>query len=101
MYVGAPTFDKMAAFLEGYDQATRRLGQPSPLTGWTEWLIARRGLDEDSLHWRAQVLHLALPKGWTWQSLSTEQDQHALKALFELLDEFLAEHEATTATANP
>ncbi|MGW5697254.1 hypothetical protein ACWEWX_42270 [Streptomyces asiaticus] len=33
------------------------------LTGWDEWLVARRGHGCNHA-WPGQVLHIALPNGW-------------------------------------
>jgi hypothetical protein len=94
MFVGtASSFHQLTAFLTGYDQhATRHGGQG--LTGWNEWLIARR--DRSCNHaWPGQVLHIALPEGWkNIADLPPEDEKHAIKVLFQLLDEFAAEHEA-------
>ncbi|MER8015786.1 hypothetical protein ACIQ7S_21270 [Streptomyces griseoluteus] len=85
------------AFLTGYEQhALRHDGHG--LTGWHDWLIARRGRDCNHA-WTGQVLHIALPNGWDdiW-NLPPEDEQHAIKALLELLDGFAAEREAAQGT---
>lgn len=61
MFVGKPSFHMLAAFLTGYDQHALRHGGHG-LTGWHDWLIARRGRDCDHA-WPGQVLHIALPNG--------------------------------------
>ncbi|MEU4896076.1 hypothetical protein AB0B12_25415 [Streptomyces sp. NPDC044780] len=93
MFVGPLSFHVLTAFLTGYDQHAIRHGGAG-LTGWGEWLVARRG-HGCSHAWPGQVLHIALPNGWDniWD-LSPEDDRHAIKVLFELLDEFISEREA-------
>ncbi|WP_345626199.1 hypothetical protein [Rugosimonospora acidiphila] len=94
MVIGAPpSFHKLTAFLIGYDQHALRHGGPG-LAGWHEWLVARRGRGCNHA-WPGQVLHIALPDGWKTRQLSAEDDQRAVKTLFELLGEFAAEREAT------
>ncbi|XUZ25976.1 hypothetical protein ACQVDT_13895 [Streptomyces sp. RMIT01] len=92
MFVGKTSFHMLAAFLTGYDQQALRHGGRG-LTGWHDWLVARRGRDCNHA-WPGQVLHIALPNGWDdlW-SLPPEDEQHAIKVLFELLDDFTAERE--------
>ncbi|MFJ6075168.1 hypothetical protein ACIQFU_30820 [Streptomyces sp. NPDC093065] len=100
MFVGRTSFHMLTAFLTGYDQhALRHDGHG--LTGWHDWLIARRGRDCNHA-WPGQVLHIALPNGWDdiW-NLPPEDEQHAIKVLFELLDEFAAECEAARGTRFP
>lgn len=93
MFVGKASFHMVASFLFGYDAHAVRHGGPG-LTGWRDWLVARRGRDCNHA-WPGQVLHIALPDGWTklWD-LPPEDEERALKVLFELLDEFAAEREA-------
>jgi hypothetical protein len=93
MFVGKPSFHMLTAFLTGYDQHALRHGGPG-LTGWHDWLVARRGRDCNHA-WPGQILHIALPNGWDdlW-NLPPEDEQQAIKVLFELLDEFAAEREA-------
>ncbi|MEU6214400.1 hypothetical protein ABZ891_31450 [Streptomyces sp. NPDC047023] len=49
-----------------------------------------------------QVLHIALSHGWEniWD-LPPEDEPRAIKVLFELLDDFLAEREAAVNTQAP
>jgi hypothetical protein len=93
MFVGKTSFHMLTAFLTGYDQHALRHGGPG-LTGWHDWLVARRGRDCNHA-WPGQILHIALPNGWDdlW-NLPPEDEQQAIKVLFELLDEFAAEREA-------
>ncbi|MCG7523902.1 hypothetical protein MHW47_05515 [Streptomyces sp. OfavH-34-F] len=94
MFVGKTSFHMLTAFLIGYDQHALRHGGHG-LTGWRDWLVARRGRDCNHA-WPGQVLHIAFSNGWDediW-NLSREDERHAIKVLFELLDEFTAEHEA-------
>jgi hypothetical protein len=93
MFVGKTSFHMLTAFLTGYDQHALRHGGPG-LTGWHDWLVARRGRDCNHA-WPGQVLHIALPNGWDdFWDLPPEDEQHAIKVLFQLLDEFAAEREA-------
>lgn len=93
MFVGKASFSMLAAFLTGYDQHAVRHGGPG-LTGWHEWLVARRGRHCNHA-WPGQVLHIAIPDGWDDAShLPPEDEKRAIKVLFQLLDEFAAEREA-------
>ncbi|MGW7447613.1 hypothetical protein [Kitasatospora sp. NPDC054795] len=96
MFVGKTSFHLLTAFLTGYDQhALRHSGRG--LTGWREWLVTRRGC-ECSHAWPGQVLHIALPDGWDdISNLPPEDEKHAIKVLFQLLDDFAAEREALQA----
>ncbi|MFD7282335.1 hypothetical protein ACFV80_36255 [Streptomyces sp. NPDC059862] len=93
MFVGKASFHMLTTFLTGYDQhAIRHSGDG--LAGWHEWLVSRRGRACNHA-WPGQVLHIALPDGWDdiW-NLPLEDEQRAIKVLFDLLDEFAAEREA-------
>ncbi len=77
-----------------FDTATARrraLDEGRTDTGGVASLGARRGHDCNHA-FPGQVLHIALPNGWDdiWH-LPPEDEQHAIKVLFELLDEFAAE----------
>ncbi|GGW19744.1 hypothetical protein GCM10018980_24240 [Streptomyces capoamus] len=100
MFVGKASFPLLTAFLTGYDQHAQRHGGPG-LTGWHDWLVARRGHGCDHA-WPGQVLHLALPNGWDdpW-NLPPEDEQHAIEVLFALLDEFAAERAAAQESPAP
>ncbi|MFJ3860398.1 hypothetical protein ACIPRL_29730 [Streptomyces sp. NPDC090085] len=93
MVVGKNSFDMATVFLAGYATHADRHGGPDPLVGFREWLVARRGRNCNH-DWTGQVLHIALPHGWKniWD-LPHEDEQRAIKVLFELLDAFLAERE--------
>jgi hypothetical protein len=96
MFVGTASFDKVAAFLTGYDQHALRHGGPG-LTGWHEWLVDHGG-HHCGHGWSGQVLHIALPHGWdSTAQLSPEDEKHAIEVLFRLLDEYAAEREAPRA----
>ncbi|MFJ9691867.1 hypothetical protein [Kitasatospora sp. NPDC101183] len=101
MFVGKASFHMVTAFLAGYETYADRHGGPSLLTGLDEWLVARRGRDCNH-GWPGHVLHIALPHGWKnmWD-LPPEDEQRAIKVLFELLDAFLADREAATSTQDP
>ncbi|MFE6856426.1 hypothetical protein ACFVDH_37245 [Streptomyces sp. NPDC057674] len=92
VFVGRTSFHALTAFLIGYDQHAIRSGG-SGLSGWSEWLVDRRG--RDCKHaWPGQVLHMALPNGWdSVAELSDVDEQQAIAVLFQLLDEFAAERE--------
>ncbi|MFI5534003.1 hypothetical protein ACIA8O_36240 [Kitasatospora sp. NPDC051853] len=101
LVVGKPSFDKVTVFLAGYATHADRHGGPDPLDGFHEWLVARRGRNCNH-GWPGQVLHIALPHGWeNIQDLPPEDEQRAIEVLFELLDAFLAEREATANTQAP
>ncbi|MFJ9448359.1 hypothetical protein ACIRRH_42105 [Kitasatospora sp. NPDC101235] len=94
MFVGRTSFHLLTAFLTGYDQHAIRHGGHG-LAGWHAWLIARRGR-ECSHAWPGQVLHIAFPDGWdNISDLPPEDEKRAIKVLFQLLDDFAAEREAT------
>lgn len=101
MFIGRSTLTGLEAFLEGYHQHSLRHGGPG-LSGWRDWLMDRRG-EHCSHAWPGQVRHLALRDGWDGpdgsdgRGLSTDQEQHVIKVLFELLDQFLAEREEKAA----
>ncbi|MGW8485359.1 hypothetical protein [Streptomyces sp. NPDC055886] len=100
MFVGtASSFHQLTAFLTGYDHhAIRHGGQR--LTGWHEWLVARRGRDCNHA-WPGQVLHIALPEGWNnITDLLPGDETRAIEVLFQLLDEFAAEREARPDSRN-
>ncbi|WP_030240421.1 hypothetical protein [Streptomyces sp. NRRL S-350] len=101
MFTGRTSFHLVTAFLAGYEGHADRHGGPSPLAGLHEWLVARRGRDCNH-GWPGQILHIALPHGWdNFWDLPPEDEQRAVKVLFELLDAFLAEREATVSTQEP
>ncbi|MFE2914125.1 hypothetical protein ACFXI0_12335 [Kitasatospora indigofera] len=101
MFVGKASFHMAAAFLAGYEGHAGRHGGPSLLTGLDEWLVAHRGRDCNH-GWPGQILHIALPHGWEnmWD-LPPADEQRAITVLFELLDAFLAEREATACVRRP
>ncbi len=96
MFIGRTTLPCLEAFLEGYDQHSLRHGGLG-LSGWLDWLVERRGQDCNHA-WPGQVRHLALPDGWGSEGLSADQEQHVIRVLFELLDQFLVDREAKEAT---
>ncbi|WP_406200198.1 hypothetical protein OH807_18810 [Kitasatospora sp. NBC_01560] len=98
LFVGCGSFHQLTAFLTGYSEHATRHGGPGLLTGRHEWLVARRGRDCNHA-WPGQVLHLALPDGWDDISdLPSEDEKHAIKVLFQLLDDFIGEREAARGT---
>ncbi|MFE3758902.1 hypothetical protein ACFXO9_31760 [Nocardia tengchongensis] len=93
MYIGYTCLRGVTCYLDGYDQASRRLGGPG-LDGFREWLMANY-VGESSFTWSAMIKSIALPD-WDFQTdLTTEQELHALVTLFDLLDKFLEERERT------
>ncbi|WP_369244307.1 hypothetical protein [Streptomyces sp. R41] len=97
MFIGRTTLTGLEAYLDGYNHHSWRHGGPG-LDGWREWLVARRGRDCNH-GWHGQVRHLALPDGWDHWELPPDQEQHVIRVLFELLDEFLSDREAGARTA--
>ncbi|MFC9339197.1 hypothetical protein ACFT0G_35625 [Streptomyces sp. NPDC057020] len=92
VFVGRTSFHALTAFLIGYDQHAIRHGG-SGLSGWREWLVARRGRDCNHA-WPGRVLHMALPDGWDSVAELSDADEHqAIAVLFQLLDEVAAERE--------
>lgn len=93
MFVVGGRLAGLEAFLDGYDQHALRHGGPG-LQGWREWLVARRGRDCNH-GWSGQVHHIALPDGWDHWELPPGKEEHVIAVLFDLLDEYLAEQEAS------
>lgn len=87
MFIGRTSLTVAAAFIVGYDQAPSRHSGP----GLDGWLIVNWEVSSNPVWGRSR--QIALP-GWEggWD-LTTEQEQHVLKVLFELLDKSLAERE--------
>lgn len=94
MFVGTASFGKVTAFLTGYDQHALRHGGPG-LTGFHDWLVAHGGR-RCNHGWPGQVLHIALPDGLdTIAQLPAGDEKRAIEVLFQLLDQFAAEREAS------
>ncbi|MDA1360470.1 hypothetical protein O1R50_12605 [Glycomyces luteolus] len=92
MFTGRVTYERMAQFLHGYDLGSQRAGGRG-LDGIRDWLLARLG-HSSPLIWTSIVLQLAFPgQDQVFDALTAEQDRQALKLLFVLIDEFLAERE--------
>ncbi|MER5720384.1 hypothetical protein [Streptomyces sp. NPDC002132] len=100
LFVGAASsLHQRTAFLTGYDQHAIRHGGQG-LAVWHEWLVARRGRSCNHA-WPGQGLHMALPEGWnSITDLPPEDEMHAIQVLFQLLDEFAAEREASPGARN-
>ncbi|WP_440085702.1 hypothetical protein [Streptosporangium sp. LJ11] len=93
MFVVGSRLTGVEGFLDGYDQHALRHGGPG-LSGWREWLVARRG--QDCNHgWQGQVRHIALPDGWEQWGLTGEEEAKVIQVLFTLLDEFLTAREVS------
>jgi hypothetical protein len=69
------------------------------LQGWTEWLVGK--LSCDCTHgWSGKVRHLVLGKDPNFWALSEAEEQHAIKILSELLDQYFADREGTPAVGS-
>ncbi|MER7766938.1 hypothetical protein [Kitasatospora sp. NPDC096140] len=95
MYVGRVSFGTVTAFLTGYDFAAGGV----LLDGFRDWLAGRLGSGWNVVY-PALVVDVAFPDGRPAEPWSEEEDQHAVRELFRLLDEFF-EHLAGTALAGP
>ncbi|GAA1938619.1 hypothetical protein [Amycolatopsis minnesotensis] len=95
MFIGRTSFRGATDFMTGYDQAARRHGGPG-LTGWRTWLMANHEVDAN-LVWESQIRQIATPEWHGGWDLTPQQEEHLLKVLFGLLDEFLAERERLAA----
>jgi hypothetical protein len=91
MFTGRVTYERMAQFLNGYDLGSQRAGGRG-VEGIRDWLLARLG-HSSPLVWTSIVLQLAFPGRDQIPYELTEEDEHALKILFGLIDEFLAERD--------
>lgn len=90
MFIGATTLVGLEGYLYGYHAHSQRHGGPG--LNWREWLV-HRGKRDCNHDWSGLVRHIALPEGWG-AKLAPDQEERAIKMLFELLDEFLAERDA-------
>ncbi|MDA1362383.1 hypothetical protein O1R50_22350 [Glycomyces luteolus] len=94
LFTGRVTYERMAQFLIGYDLGAQRAGGRG-LKGLKDWLMDRLG-PSSPLIWTAVVLQLAFPgQEQISDALAPDQDEHALNVLFTLLDNFLAERDAS------
>ncbi|WP_328711066.1 hypothetical protein [Nocardia salmonicida] len=93
MYIGYTDLRGVVTYIEGYDMASRRNGRRC-LDGWREWLMDHHHRVGSNLVWWAQIKQIALPDWDFTTPLSTDQEEHILAVLFELLDAFLAERES-------
>lgn len=89
MYVDESSFDVVAALITGHDIATCG----GTLAGFREWLVVRSdsGANAD---WQNLILRLAFPQSADpRKELKTGADaqMHAVRLLFELVEEFVAE----------
>ncbi|NUP15844.1 MAG: hypothetical protein HOZ81_07060 [Streptomyces sp.] len=96
MFIGRTSLTGVTAFMVGYDQAAQRHGGPG-LDGWREWLMENFQVSSN-LVWEAQIRQVALPSWEGGRELTPEQEAHVLKALFELLDKFLAERDTASGS---
>lgn len=85
MWILAPSFDTMAAFVQGADMAANR----GILTGFREWLVVKVGWGSD-VGWTELVLALAFPGSECPRAeLAKLTDQtREIECLFELLEDF-------------
>jgi hypothetical protein len=86
MYLGVQSITRLAGFLRGYDLAAERLGGKAPdpfLTEFRDWVHERFGSTRQS--WEDTILQ------------HSAGEAAAQERFWELLDEFLANREPTTA----
>lgn len=94
MFVGTESFERVAAWLQGYDFHGLRNGG-ALLAGFHEWLLRQPGARGSNLTWSAIILLAAFPDRdrAVAGDLTQDEDSYAIRLLFELLDRFLAERE--------
>ncbi|MFC4337585.1 hypothetical protein [Salininema proteolyticum] len=96
MYTGFVSYERMVHFLTGYDIGQRRSGAQG-LDGFPEWLVARVGRSS-SLGWPHLALLAAFPdRDLNPYRLAGEEESEVVAGLFVVLDQFLAEREASGA----
>ncbi|MEV1173601.1 hypothetical protein [Nonomuraea sp. NPDC049784] len=96
MFVVGSRLAGIEGFLDGYDHHALRHGGPG-LSGWREWLVARRG-QECGHGWAGQVRHIALLERCGQWELTRDEEAKVVEVLFTLLDEFLAVRGASDAS---
>jgi len=82
-YVAPPTYDAVSAYVAGYDKGTGG----TALAGFYEWLAVRFGRQAAS--WQQLVPELAFGGLPPPRPFAPQEDELALGALFDWLDEFL------------
>jgi hypothetical protein len=98
MFVGVESFERVGAWLHGYDFHGLRTGG-ALLDGFHEWLVQRSGGRGSNLHWSAFVLLIAFPDRDRLApgDLTQDEESYVIRLLFELIDRFLGEREAVSA----
>jgi hypothetical protein len=92
MFIRRPSLMGLEAFLVGYDQNARRHGGPG-LEAWSDWLMNRLGY-QSNLVWQGLVRRVALPDdGADVWDLTPEKEDHVIRVLFHLLDEYIAQRD--------
>ena len=83
---GLRTLSETIAFINGYDSGVHG----ALLQGFREWLQVRLGA-RSSYDWSSLAVYIALPDTDGPRRLTAEQEAVATDAMFELLDQFLAD----------
>jgi hypothetical protein len=90
MWTWDGTFGEAVSLISGFDAA----GDGGLLAGFRPWLLERTGNPRPELAWPSLIFEYAFPDvRHEHRSRSTEEDAIATKALFALLDEYLASHD--------
>src|SRR5438309_712191 len=91
MFIPKVDFDVVAAFITGFNQATRG----GLLAGFREWLVVRCG-DGNNLPWPALVLRLTFPDAESPDRclLQGGNQKFAVDRLFDLLQAYFQEKES-------
>jgi hypothetical protein len=84
-YVSPPSYDIVSAYVAGYDKGTGG----TALAGFYEWLAVR--FSREATSWQHLIPELAFGGLQPPRPFSPEEDERALGALFDWLDEFLHE----------
>ncbi|RPF21911.1 hypothetical protein EDD34_2548 [Myceligenerans xiligouense] len=94
MFVGTESFERVVAWIQGYDfHGLRTCG--ALLDGFHEWLLQRPGAPGSNLRWSAIILLTAFPDRDRLApgDLTQDEESYAIRLLFELLDRFLDERD--------
>ena len=88
MYIGTPSLTRLAAFLRGYEQALQTHGISAAnefLPDFRDWIHKRFGSSQRS--WEETIV------------LHSADEAEAMKRFWELLDEYLEDHEVSSSGA--
>ena len=87
MHLRVVNYDTVAAFIDGFNASNDR----SLLGGLQEWLSTKTD-SGSNMGWSTRMLFLAFPASEKpWTELNSESaNAHAIKVLFETLEEFVA-----------